>query len=135
MIEKTFRSLLLADPTVSALVGERVLYGAMPQRPTFPRVQITKVSKTSGLLLSDAVGMNQVRVQVDCWARSIDEARALADAVNGSDSQSTRGPLHGRSAVGLKLVTLLVERAAEYEPDESPDRQLYRVSADYLAHL
>lgn len=135
MIERAFRSLLLADPVVAGLVGDRVLYGVMEQRATFPRVQITKVSKTSGLLLSDTVGMNAVRVQVDCWARSIDEVRALADAVNGADDQSTRGPLHGRSTVGMKLIELLVERAAEYEPDESPDRQLYRVSADYLAHL
>jgi hypothetical protein len=102
-------------------------------------VQIQKISKTSGLTLGDAAGPNEVRVQVDCWARTIDEARALAAAANGADDQSSRGPLHSYSGMvsGLrvKLIELLVERSAEYEPDESPDRQLYRVSADYRAHL
>jgi hypothetical protein len=135
MIETAIRGLLLADATVAALVGTRVYTGIMPQRPTFPLVVMTKVDKLSNVLMDGTVGPNTARVQVDCWADDVDEVRGLADAVNGSDDQSTRGPLHGfrgsREGLHIKLMELAVERATEYEPDT----KLYRVSADYRAHL
>lgn len=139
MIERAFRARLLADATVAALVADRVYYGALPQRPTYPLVELLKVDKTSGLTLSDAVGPNTVRVQVDCWAEDVDAVRGLAAAVNGSDGQTARGPLHGWGGTSegerIRLVELLVERSTEYEPDKTPGRMLYRVSADYRAYL
>lgn len=141
MIETALRSVLLADATVAALVGTRVYTGVMPQRPTLPLITLKKVDKLSDLTLEDAVGPNTLRVQVDCWAQDgtgtagVDNVRALAAAVNGSDDQSSAGPLHGYhgSAGGqrINLVRLLVERSTEYEPDT----KLYRVSADYAVHL
>jgi len=141
MIETALRTLLRADPTVAGLVGDRIYAGVMPQRPTLPLIVLTKIDKLSGLTLSDAVGPNTLRVQVDCWAQDgdgtagADNVRALATAVNGSDDQTTKGPLHGFSgwagAQRVKLLALIAERATEYESDT----KLYRVSADYTAHL
>jgi hypothetical protein len=135
VIETAIRTILLADATVSGLVATRVYSGTMPQRGTFPLITLKKVDKLSDLTLDDAVGPNVLRVQVDCWAQTVDGARALAVAVNGSDDQSTQGPLHGYSGTsgGLRvnLLRLLVERSTEFESDT----QLYRVSADYAAHL
>jgi hypothetical protein len=136
VIETAIRTILLADATVSGLVATRVYTGTMPQRATFPLITLKKVDKLSGLTLSDAVGPNTLRVQVDCWAQDVDGVRALADAVNGSDDQTTQGPLHGYSGVTgggqrINLLRLLVERSTEFESDT----QLYRVSADYAAHL
>ena len=135
MIETAIRTRLLADPTVSGLVATRVYTGVLPQRPTFPAIVLTKVDKLSDITLSDAVGPNTVRVQVDCWADDVDDVRELAAAVNGSDDQASPGPLHGYGGLTggerIKLLRLMVERATEYEPDT----KLYRVSADYAAHL
>ena len=135
MIEKAIRARLLADGTVSGLVKTRVYTGTMPQRPTFPLITLTKVDKVSALTLDRAVGPNQVRVQVDCWDDSVDGVRDLAEAVNGNDSQSSPGALHGFAGPSggeeLQLVRLVGERSTEYEPDT----KLYRVGADYIAHL
>jgi hypothetical protein len=135
VIEEAIRTLLLADATVAGLVATRVYSGVMPQRATFPLVTLQKIDKLSDLTMDGVRGRNRVRLQVDCWADSHDGLRALADAVNGDDSQSTRGPLHGfAGAVGderFKLIRLLVERSTEYEPDT----KLYRVGADYMLHL
>jgi hypothetical protein len=148
MIESAVRALLLADAAVAALVGARIHTGIPPQRPSVPYVTLKKIDKLSGLTLSDAVGPNTLRLQVDCWAgdglgtAGADNVRALADAVNGSDDQSVAGPLHGfggrvawteppAGAMRIKLMRLLVERSTEYEPDA----KLYRVSADYAVHL
>lgn len=141
MIETALRWLLLADAEVLTWVGTRVYTGVMPQRPTFPLVTLKKIDKLSDLTLSDAVGPNVLRVQVDCWAKDgdgtagADNVRALATAVNGSDDQSIPGPLHGFSGlsegVTIKLLRLITERSTEYEPDTG----LYRVSADYAAYL
>ena len=135
MIEKAIRTRLLADATVAALVGTRVYTGKMPQKPTMPLITLTKIDKVSGLTLDGAVGPNQVRVQVDCWDGGVDGVRALADAVNGNDSQSSGGPLHGFAGTSaderLRLVELLSERATIHEPET----KLYRVGADYMVHL
>jgi hypothetical protein len=141
VIESAIRAILLADSTVSGLVGTRIYTGTMPQRATFPLVTLKKVDKVSDLTLSDAVGPNTLRVQVDCWAQDgagtagADNVRALADAVNGSDDQSNCGPLHGYKGTSagqrINLLRLLIERSTEYESET----QLYRVSADYAAHL
>lgn len=135
MIESAIRSILIADTTVSGLVGTRVYTGTMPQRATFPLITLKKVDKLSDMTLSDAVGPNVLRVQADCWADDVDECRTLAVAVNGSDDQSSPGPLHGYGGISegehIKLLRLLVERSTEYEPET----KLYRVSADYAAHM
>lgn len=135
MIEKAIRSILLTDGIVMSMVGTRVYTGILPQRPTFPAIVLTKVDKVSDVLMDGTVGPSNVRVQVDCWADDVDEVRGLATAVNGSDDQSTRGPLHGfrgtREGLRFKLLELAVERATEYEADT----KLYRVGADYRAHL
>lgn len=135
MIETAIRSLLLADTTVAGLVGTRVYSGILPQRPTFPAIVLTKVDKLSDVILDGTVGPNTLRLQVDCWTNDVDGVRALAAAVNGSDDQSVAGPLHGYcgTVAGQKinLLRLLVERATEYESET----KLYRVSADYAAHL
>jgi len=143
MIETAILTLLLADAPIAAITG-RVITGKMGQRETFPLITLTKVDKLSGLTMDGAVGPNEVRMQVDCWDDDVDGCRALADAVNGADDQSTSGPLHGFAglvqwvddediprSLRLKLVELLVERATDYEPDT----KLYRVGADYMVHL
>ena len=135
MIEKAIRDRLLADAPVAALVGTRIYNGKMKQRDTMPVITLKKIDKVSGLTLDGTVGPNEVRMQVDCWDDDVDDVRALADAVNGDDSQSNGGPLHGFAGLSggerLKLVELLVERATDYEPDT----KLYRVGADYMVHL
>lgn len=130
MIEQALREILLADAGVQALT-DRVYAGVMPQRPTLPLVTIRRVSKASGLTLSrDAAGRNLTRVQVDCWAQDYDGMRALAIAVNGSDDQAQRGPLHGFAGTkaGLRMgIELLAERADLYEPDT----KIHHATADY----
>lgn len=141
MIETAIRQILLTDPVIAGLVGSRVYTGVMPQDPTLPAITLMKVDKLSDVILDGTVGPNTLRVQVDCWARDgsgtagADNVRALAAAVNGSDDQGQRGALHGYCGTvageAIRLLELLVERSTDYEPET----QLYRVSADYAAHL
>lgn len=137
MIEAAVRSLLVGDPVVYGLVGQRIYSGTMPQAPTLPLVTLTKIDKTTGLTVDGAAaGPSRIRIQVDCWDDDLDGVRTLARAVNGADDESTRGPLHGFAGLTpqgtvLKLVELLVERSTQFESET----ELYRVSADFAAHL
>lgn len=144
MIATCIAELLLTDAAVAAIVDDRVYVAQhLPQRPTLPAIVVNPIDKIPGpLTLDSSAGINRLRVQVDCWEREAADGKsaeakvaALALAVNGDDEQGIRGPLHGFAGsvagVRIKLLELLVQAATEYEPDS----KLFRIRADYRAHL
>jgi hypothetical protein len=141
MIEVAIIERLASTPAVTALVPATRMYsgsrdGGLPQRPTMPAIVVSKIDKLSPLTLDGgAAGPNTLRAQVDCWDDDHDGVRALAAAVNGNDSQSSRGALHGFSGPSGGERVLLLELAIERATELEPDTKLFRVSADYRVHL
>jgi hypothetical protein len=75
---------LLADGGVAAIVATRVFPGSRPQGSELPALVLNRIS--GGPLYADdgEVGLEQGRIQIDCWAATYTEAKLLARAVTAS---------------------------------------------------
>ncbi|WP_172599796.1 DUF3168 domain-containing protein [Cereibacter sphaeroides] len=69
-MEEALRALLLGTPAITALVDRRVNFGAHPQGEPLPALVLTTVSDREGLTLGGPDGLQQARVQIDCYAES-----------------------------------------------------------------
>jgi hypothetical protein len=80
-MEEAIIARLLADSGLAAIVGTRVFPGSRPQGSALPAVVMNRIS--GGPLYADdgEVGLEQARIQIDCWAESYGEAKLLARAV------------------------------------------------------
>lgn len=81
-IRSALRTFLLADPTVSGLVGgQRVHPVRLPQDQVEPSVVYNSISESGDYSMSGDSGLGRVRMQVDAWAQTSDAATLLANAV------------------------------------------------------
>jgi hypothetical protein len=81
-IRLALRTYLLADPTVSALVGgERIHTVRLPQDQVEPSVVYTKISEFGDYNMAGDSGLGHMRMQIDSWAQNADAATNLANAV------------------------------------------------------
>ncbi len=118
------RKVLAADPSVAALVGDRIAPPPVVQASTMPAVTYQRISTVEPVDLDGMPGLCRIRLQVDCWAPTQDAAEELAEAVKAK-LRGFSGTVEGRS---IKGVFVDGENDAPYEPDV----KLHRVSADYL---
>jgi hypothetical protein len=83
-MEEALIARLLADTGVAAIAGARVFPGSRPQGAALPAVVLNRIS--GGPLYADdgEVGLEQARIQIDCWAESYAAAKLLARAVTAS---------------------------------------------------
>lgn len=120
-MEQHLRSLLLARPEVSAIVGERVDWGLRPQGDPAPAICLTVIFDGPADHSLDSPGITRARVQVDNFAQSYAEAKALASAV--------RIMLDGYRD---DVVTSCFLAGARDLQDGEGDLRMHCVSADYL---
>lgn len=73
MIEQTVIILLLAEPSIAAIVQDRVYPRFMPDASTFPLLVVTKATGVGSYDLQGDAGLEAARVQVDCY---VDEGTA-----------------------------------------------------------
>lgn len=118
-IETGLRTLLLAESTISTLLGEATkgVYVTMaPQNAVEPFVLITVLNMDPYLHLGTTSGLRASEIDIDCKAKTDTAARALANAVETyiDDFSGTAGSdtING---------VLLRNRTAEVEP---PDGKL-----------
>jgi hypothetical protein len=83
-MEEAVIARLLADSGVAAIVGTRVFPGSRPQGSALPAAVLNRIS--GGPLYADdgEVGLEQGRIQVDCWAETYTAAKTLARAVTAA---------------------------------------------------
>lgn len=83
-MEEAIIQRLLATTGVTNIVGTRVFPGSLPQAYAMPAVTMHVIS--GGPLYADdgEVGLDEVRVQIDCWATTYSAAKLLARAVRES---------------------------------------------------
>lgn len=120
-LESALRAQLLADATVSGLIGTRLYPVVLPEGVQLPAVTYQRVSRTPARDLG-GVAYTQSRIQVDCWGRSYGDAKAVAHAVRAAA---------GRPGAQGDVRIMLGTTAGEMDSYE-PDTQLYRVSVDLL---
>jgi hypothetical protein len=82
IVEVGLRLLILADPAVATLLGDRAYPLVLPQAPTLPALTYqripggTRVESHGG----DS-GLTQARIQLDCWAETYLAAKEALQAV------------------------------------------------------
>ena len=80
-MEEAIIARLLADTGVAAIASTRVFPGMRPQGSTLPAAVLNRIS--GGPLYADdgEVGLEQARIQIDCWAETYTGAKKLSRAV------------------------------------------------------
>jgi hypothetical protein len=126
MMESDLNALLRADAGVGAIVGAgsaaRVYPIILPQAGTFPAVTYQRIS-TPRIVTATLGGQNarvKCRMQLDCWAETFAQAKALAAAV--------RSAMLGAAT----FTAIALDERDMYEAGDSSDGlTLYRTSVDY----
>lgn len=126
-LRPALRTFLLADPTISGLVGgSRVHHLRLPQNQVDPSIVYLKVSELGDYHLQGDSGLGQARIQIDAWAQSADAATQLANAVYDHLTGS-----HGRidydsTSIDLRGAFLIAGR-----DDYDELTNMYRISRDF----
>jgi hypothetical protein len=84
MAVKTVRDILVADVSVTALVGQRISPTTRAQDTTLPCVVLSLISVVPTNHLNGAPTLDANRVQLDVFAETYASARAVADACRAS---------------------------------------------------
>ncbi|MCW1932613.1 DUF3168 domain-containing protein [Pararhodobacter zhoushanensis] len=123
MMEEDLRALLTGSADVIAIAPiARINWGAHPQGMPLPGVILTVVDNAEGLVMNGPNGLFEGRVQIDCYAETLDQAKALARAI--------RPVLHGYRDTNFRLVTHVATRDSREGGANEPDRP-HRVSMDF----
>jgi hypothetical protein len=89
MIEELIYSNLSTATSVTALVVDRIYPLLMPQDPTLPAVTYQRISDNPINSLSGHGGLDNPRIQIDCWATSYSGVKTLSNAVIKAMDSST----------------------------------------------
>jgi len=131
-IRPALRALLLADTAISAAVGGSRIYPVLlPQGQRLPSIVYHRVSGIGDHHMQGPSGLNQPRIQIDCWAQSQDAAVSLADLVKSKLDGFAGTVLWGSSSPQNETVIQGAFYDTEFE-DYDDVAKLYRVSRDYL---
>ena len=80
-VEQGLVAHLLADATVSGIVGNAVHPGKIPQGAGLPAIVYSRTSSIRENTLDGPSELVKVRMRVDCWHTTYPDAKALATAV------------------------------------------------------
>lgn len=112
MAIQVIRNALVADAGVTALVGLRVAPLLSAQDTTLPAITLQRISLVPQNHLTGDGDLDAARVQLDAWATTYAEARAVADA--------------------CRTCLQAANHQLELESDDyDPDTQEYRVIQDW----
>ena len=111
-MESSVYAALSGAGAVTAIAGQRVYVGHVKQAESLPALTYERVSTTPNPTLGANNPTTSARCQVDAWAETYAEARALADAA--------------RVAV-LTLTAVWLNEMYQYEPDVG----VHHISIDF----
>lgn len=127
-LRPALRTFLLADPAVSALVGgTRVHPTRLPQDQVEPSIVFSRVSEVGDYHMAGDSGLREVRVQVDAWAQTGDQAVELANAAADRLSGARESVAVDSDFVDLRGVFIRAGR-----DDYDSLAKMHRVSRDFI---
>lgn len=122
-MEEAFRSLLSAG--LSGVPAGRINWGQHPQDGGRAYIVLTVISLIEGMTQQGPDGLEQYRVQVDCYAPEFLTARNM-----GRDVKSLLG---GHRGGGFRLIQFAGMRHLR-ESGEATGDALYRASLDFMTY-
>jgi hypothetical protein len=127
VIEEAIIQRLLATSEVATIVGTRVFPGSKPQAAPLPAIVFNKISGAPLYDDKGEVGLDENRLQIDCWAATYSAAKGLARAVRESLSA-----YFGTSESVESLYCALDMERDLREGGGNAAEYLYRTSMDFL---
>ena len=118
-----FRALLTgAAPIVALVPVARINWGEQPQGAGAPYVTLHRIGGAEGLTMQGPDGLEQSRVQVDCYGNTQAQVEAVARAIVAR--------LNGYRDQAFRLVTHVATRDSR-EGGTNEAERLHRVSLDF----
>lgn len=113
------RTYILADTVIAALVGTRMYPQVLPQNPTYPAITYTLIGGAGSVVTHDGpAGLENVSLQIDCWAQTQLTAAALAERVrtriNGYTGGAFQGIFLARKRDGYDNDAMAYRRSADF---------------------
>lgn len=125
-MEEEFRAILLANAALLALVAsDRIVFGDVLEGRDYPIVTCLTVGGAEGMTMAGPDGLLQARVQIDCYARSMMQAKTIGRAVVVA--------VHGYRAGKFQGVFHEATRDAREGGTNEADRP-FRTSVDFMAN-
>lgn len=129
-LEAAFIGLLLADASITAVVGQRVHPVFRTQGEALPAIVCTRISGQPGYADDGEIGLETARMQVDCWGETYGAAKGLADIVRARLS-AFEGVFSG---VNFSYIMLDEVRDLREIGSNQPE-YLFRVAMDFIVHV
>lgn len=126
------RAWLLDDATISAAVGGTRIYPIkLPQGQMLASIVYSRISGQGDHHMEGPSGLNRARVQIDCWASTVDAADLLARQVKERIDGYRGSILWGEDSPAEAIVVQGIFFDGERE-DWDDAAQMYRASKDYI---
>jgi hypothetical protein len=127
--ESDLRTYLIAAESpanaVQALISTRMYPVVLPQNVTFPAASYTTISAVRGHTMQGPDNLPAQRVQIDAWALTYAQARALADAI--------RERIDGfRDAMGSTAVQGIFFDTERHLHETDDSTHIFRISQDFI---
>ena len=124
------RAHLLSNSDIAAIVGARVYPILIPQGGTGPCIVYSRISSNGDTHYTGPSGLAGIRVQIDCWATSVDTANTLANLVKEFLDGTSASILWGDASPAEAVIVqgMFFENMRE---DYDHATKMYRISADY----
>ena len=130
--EAAIVTLIEADSTVGAIMGDRIYPNLLPDEPEFPAVVYQEISTDSQEAIDGPADFAFSRLQLSCWAETKAEAVALAQAIC-TLLQGYKGDVTvGDDTVTIRGI-LLEDRGDLFEPAPAVnERRRYGKRVDFM---
>lgn len=123
------RQYLLDDAAIAARVADRVFAVRLRQGERRQSIVFSRISGLGDHHMQGSSGLSRPRVQIDCWAASLDVAVALANLVKARIDGFRGSWFHGLPAKAVVIQGVFFDSERESYDDHA---DLYRMSRDYF---
>jgi hypothetical protein len=125
-MEQAIIAKLLATGAVAAIVGTRVFPGSRPQASALPALVFNTISGAPVYTDDGEAGLEEARIQIDCWAETYSASKTLAGAVKASLSAFSGTS----SGVTFQNILIITERDRREGGSNAPE-YLFRVILEF----
>ena len=127
MIGKVIYGRLSTEPTVIAIVGQKIYPDLTPQDVQYPFCVYTIVNSTPVDYKDGQSNLEEVQFQVDCYTQSYDSTQELANNIRNSLDRFV-GTVNG---VEVQTIKYMSSDSQVY----NPTLNVYWMSVDFMARM
>ena len=127
MIGKVIYGRLSAEPTVIAIVGQKIYPDLTPQDIQYPFCVYTIINSTAIDFKDGQSNLEEVQIQIDCYTQSYDSTQELANNIRNSLDRFV-GTENG---VEVQTIKYMSSESNVY----NPTLNVYWTSVDFMARM